>query len=470
LVTDGLIWRRLARVPVDIRTVEPSLAPRSLTPTEQAIVDYIAQGMVDAEIAVRLGLATSDVKHRITRMLQDFRLLHRRDLARWDPSQPPPPLEATDVRRGWPRMAATAGAILGVTLMLSFFLLEDGQDDAPRYEPGLVGIIRSDGGASGTGSLRPGHIILTSPPERWIPASVVPSSDGAENPGGTLAYGTDVSYDGGLDFVIIAEDDSGEAVGIDRVNSVVTLPLFRPPEGGTFRSGASDPWGRLLAAAYSHNAGRWLVWSVDGGATWSEPRRVRNNETAVGVVSSGVLVSTAGGSQMFALGFAREIVTFEGERIPFTVPGNAVQTTLGELAPGQLAWPGDHYDLYDETGSRVLTIEPPFEWNARITGFLSDPDGRPPRVFTARSFERNEEYVFLLEPDGEVVRIWNGNAGYPVAASGRYVIMRDCATWTDVPRCTVQRFDTVTGTVNGIVGLPYEGLPNILAVVSMASP
>jgi hypothetical protein len=195
---------------------------------------------------------------------------------------------------------------------------------------------------------------------------------------------------------------------------------------------------------------------------------VRNNETAVGVTSTGVLIGTDGTAGPGAIGFATEMITFESDRIAFLMPPGSVGVVLGELWPGVLVWPSDDLELVDLDGNSWQLASDELT-RARVTAFLPAAGGGIPRIMTARSRDRYTQYVLLADPDGTITRVWDGYVGDPVAASGRYVITRDCAMWTDVPRCTLNRLDPVTGTVNALTDLPYEGLADILAVVPIPS-
>jgi len=48
-----------------------------LTATDERILDYLAEGLHDAEIAVRVSLPINNVKARIARILQREHLLDR---------------------------------------------------------------------------------------------------------------------------------------------------------------------------------------------------------------------------------------------------------------------------------------------------------------------------------------------------------------------------------------------------------
>lgn len=61
---------------------EAPATPR-LTPSDELILDWLRSGLVDAEIAVRLGISNAEVKDRVERLVSRMGVRHREDL-RWN--------------------------------------------------------------------------------------------------------------------------------------------------------------------------------------------------------------------------------------------------------------------------------------------------------------------------------------------------------------------------------------------------
>ncbi|MGE5597156.1 MAG: hypothetical protein ACM3S1_14125, partial [Hyphomicrobiales bacterium] len=58
----------------------------ALTPGERRVFDYVREGVLDAEIAVRLGSTNAEVKHRIANILRALDLPDRAAIKTWDPA------------------------------------------------------------------------------------------------------------------------------------------------------------------------------------------------------------------------------------------------------------------------------------------------------------------------------------------------------------------------------------------------
>ena len=78
--------RQLGEVSGGYALPEPCAPPQgawdSLTPTERAIVDLVAQGLTNPEVAARLFVSRSTVKHHLAKVMHKTGLDSRVKLAR----------------------------------------------------------------------------------------------------------------------------------------------------------------------------------------------------------------------------------------------------------------------------------------------------------------------------------------------------------------------------------------------------
>lgn len=126
-----------------------------LTPAERRVLEYVREGTLDAEIAVRLGVPVGDVKTRIESMLRKLELRERSELATWTPGAPPPEpgpdvaedeadvIEPESEHGFRPRLmaASSLGAIVVAVCAIAAFLAFSGGSDPdpgrPTPEPTL---------------------------------------------------------------------------------------------------------------------------------------------------------------------------------------------------------------------------------------------------------------------------------------------------------------------------------------------
>jgi DNA-binding CsgD family transcriptional regulator len=120
----------------------PASADIGLTDSEQRLLDHIRAGLVDAEIAVRLGITNAEVKSRTERLATKLRVSGRDGLRHAtnheEPAPEPPrePLATTQWRRALMPLAVTAGLALAfVAGLLVASRSDDDPDAASAGEP-----------------------------------------------------------------------------------------------------------------------------------------------------------------------------------------------------------------------------------------------------------------------------------------------------------------------------------------------
>ncbi|MEX0782123.1 MAG: hypothetical protein WD557_05690 [Dehalococcoidia bacterium] len=115
-----------------------------LSPSEQLILDFVRQGMRDAEIAVRLGVSVGDGKERVAALIRKTGVPGRDGLAAWDGRA-----DSTDDPARWsrpPSLIPPAGqpeTIDEVSLEPRLVLLDDERNvgDAWPWGPRLPGLL-----------------------------------------------------------------------------------------------------------------------------------------------------------------------------------------------------------------------------------------------------------------------------------------------------------------------------------------
>lgn len=109
-----------------------------LTPSEEQLLEFIRDGRVDAEIAVRLGISNAEVKERTERLARKMRARDRAELRSGAPEEELAPADDTPRRTvrdstigRW--RAATAALAILVTAMAVFVFVTrgDGANEAP---------------------------------------------------------------------------------------------------------------------------------------------------------------------------------------------------------------------------------------------------------------------------------------------------------------------------------------------------
>ena len=178
-----------------------------LSPSEQLILDFVRQGMRDAEIAVRLGVSVGDGKERIDALVRKVGVRDRDDLAGWSGRAEAPP------RERWSRPAEPV-AVDGV------------QTEGPGE--GRLLVLDEDAGprASGLGPRLP-HLLFTASVAIAGIALLVVSTDGPASPENDLPELREDLYEQSLDNPLMRAHPEWflpiETVSDDELERVQTL-------------------------------------------------------------------------------------------------------------------------------------------------------------------------------------------------------------------------------------------------------
>lgn len=354
--------------------------PDGLTPPERRVLDYLREGTLDAEIAVRLGLPIGDVKDRIQRMLQKTGRRTRAELAVWVPDAPrePDPLSEAvigeyviglypesvapqDRRRRWGVALATVAAMLAIAAAAWFTWARESpppQSPPALYDSGerleYTEVVAAD-------DARHGAV----PPVRTASVALIDGIEVRE-----FRYEDPVPFPANTAMIVAMGcwQCDGPATSLVRLWSggdggVRTTVLFQPePGAGGFinfiRSYAVSPDGNSLAVALcSKEPCPWhdrtepggelaIHWSDDGGASWRIVGATPGWSQIAAVNRRGVLIATpALGADVPAtadyLYFPGGPVVFppvSGNVVPIGAAGDSVAWAV--LPNGPLILPG----------------------------------------------------------------------------------------------------------------------------------
>lgn len=316
---------------------------------DRFILDCVRGGLLDAEIAVRLGVPVGHVRARLEALFAAFGVTARAELAALPEGAAPLAVPAALA----PAVPLPLAALVRPPLVqVSPVPLPSpaGTTSAPAAVSGgrwfagaiapLAGVVLLFAAVAVAGSLhrRPGPFkmhpqddiytlviaqMMYAGQARSAPASPLPPPRDAWLPAGVPGMEPEnlasrpPAFPAGVSLVVLARcqlcDDPPD--GIDLVTSdgaggatVSRLLALAPGPGRHLTSAVAAPGGAVLAAvvceATTCDAGAGesaILRSVDGGATWPEVGRLPGAATAVGVLGDQVLVTRGGTSPRYLL-------------------------------------------------------------------------------------------------------------------------------------------------------------------------
>ena len=325
--------------------------PADLSPTDQRILALLAQGLHDAEIAVRVGLPVGDVKARVLALMQRQRLLDRAALVEWysaDSSTEPAELAANQ-DAGSRRALLVLGGVLVVAaaLVAALLLLTDG-----------------DGASSAANDRTPGGEVSPSP------TMVVPTA--------TIEPPPPLS----LDTIRAAQLGTGEALLVARRGEFFATEaidrLYLDPVDGTL---VVEPVWRVPEDWVGENPGfvQTIVPNAHGTrlAIGSAPTLVDGEVRAllvVGTVGEEFPRGAAMTPGYYPAFFAGRKVAIAptaddlrpawqlfdpatAEFTPMDVPPGATAGPIGWTERTGIIWPASQGDFIDASGQVVMHIE-----------------------------------------------------------------------------------------------------------------
>ena len=356
-----------------------------LSPAERRVLEYVRQGTLDAEIAVRLGVPVGDVKERVASMLQKLNLPDRAALAAWDPSQlpasqpravepvvtepaePAAPTPELPPRFSWRLDPGTMASLVIVALLvtgsLAYLLWPKSEEGTPAR--------------------------ASAPRGRWQTAvAVEPSPGGAATPGGSpvatitpvrrfdsLREGQPVTLPGTVQLLVLGPCPplSERCPGGERRLSwthwdagvPVGFPAFEPG-GERLVDAIASPGGEAIVVltclgqcSGREAEGQWrLHRSLDWGVTWETSPAATGPIAVAGLVGTDPIVMRPSGASVYD--FATNSYRDYSGRPPERLFHSAFDARLSLSDDGRRLLAAD--------GSPVL--DPRLPPGARIVSFL----------------------------------------------------------------------------------------------------
>ena len=317
-----------------------------LSPTEERILGYIAEGLHDAEIAVRVGLPVGDVKARVNVLMQRRGLRDRAAVVEWYGAGPlGEPEGLTAYEDSGSRRAVVLLAGVGVVvaaLLAAVLLLPEG--DSPASGADVEGPTPVFGdGATPTAAEEATPTATATPFDRYTI--------------GTGALTTGEAY------LVRRLDANQSTISIDRVyldplasETVVVDSAWTPPAGWP-----DDENGEPGYIAVSAQGTRMAVGTYGGvltvgtvGGAFSEPLQLPS--TYFPSFWAGDKVAIAPTSEGLVFGW-RLYDPGTGDLTQLQPPAGASAGPIGWTLRTGIIWPGNEGDFIDAGGKVVLHLE-----------------------------------------------------------------------------------------------------------------
>ena len=312
-----------------------------LSATEQRILEGLAAGLHDAEIAVRAGLTVGDVKQRITAILQREHLLDRGALLAWYRGEParerslPADASGRPLRlRPWFVPAVAAAAFAGGLLVALAFTWPSG-DSAAQAEP-------PDPTRAGGQEV---FVVNTAVPSTVSGVTRFP-----------LLVGNAVTIDAGFAPIVITYPDGADderSVAVDRLSLdpttrlVVSEPIWEQAEGQFLHTAIANDLGTLVAVHYNDGeGGAWVEVLTVGGELLSRDPAARDDE----------LVTFMGPAAVMRRGSSLNPYYIPGDGGAFDAPGSGFGDPLGWIPGAGLTWYGGNGYVLDGEGAELFRL------------------------------------------------------------------------------------------------------------------
>lgn len=346
------------------------------------VAGWVAQGLRDAEIAVRLGVSVGEARARRSR-------LHDRPAA---PSSlalaPPPPLPLSAPPRGVEeqtaagnRAAILAPAIIAAVLAAAggWWLLSAGSEPAPT---------RSVAGFA---------------PELLSTESAT-----------MLRQGPSIEFPDDLSLVVRTPDGSGAATALKRYyrpqgGDLQVEDILVAPAGSTIGRVVSDVDGWLLVAPIHSEASTAFLRSTDGGVSWEEQGSLEGQWEPVGVWEGETIAwrDRAGGLGEF-------VRVPSGDAFVPPYPGGGLPLAI--LAKGRLLWRVPGSGAIAE-GDGAVSASPEVGQGSYHEWLAPQPTGAATMIHwtgTSPATGEKESYVGIMTRRGAITQSWVGLPG-PIA-------------------------------------------------------
>ncbi|MFN0146306.1 MAG: LuxR C-terminal-related transcriptional regulator [Dehalococcoidia bacterium] len=163
--------------------------PELLTPSEQRVLEWLRDGLTNAEIAVRLGISPDGVKYHVSNMLSKLHLSGREELARWKPPRSAP------AKRLWlPVGLGSFLAVAGGVAIAGIVFYQAGDEPSAAATPAAVAQAATPTPGIQSPMCAPPDVALSMRVEPWFGSNLITVE--SENHGPACLSGTEVNIPG----------------------------------------------------------------------------------------------------------------------------------------------------------------------------------------------------------------------------------------------------------------------------------
>ena len=352
-------------------------------PPADPVAAWVAAGLRDVEIAVRLGVSVGEARERRARLHGER---PRSELA-LPASLPLPPSPApveealpdTDPPYRWHTAAAMA-VVAALAVAGGWWLLTAGSEPEPiRSVPPFI-------------------------------AQPTPGTDRAT----PLQRGPAIEFPDDLSLVVRVGTAAGGAQSLERIyrdaaGTIRREQMLAAPEGTTLGPVISDVDGWLLVAAINEREYTAFVKSLDGGVTWEPQGSLEGVWIPVGVWEGEPVAWRDAGR-----GLGQFVLVTSGEAFMPPYPDGSLPLAI--LAKGKLLWRAPGSGVIAE-GDRAPYSSPSIDQGSYHEWLAPQPTGTGTMIaWTGTSPVSGEEasYVGIMTRRGRVTQSWVGLPG-PVA-------------------------------------------------------
>jgi DNA-binding CsgD family transcriptional regulator len=350
-----------------------------LSPTEELILGYLADGLYDAEIAVRAGLTVEDLKSRIARVLQREHLLDRAALVEWwesgaesTPASALPPNESGR-GRSFVLVASIAAFVVVVLVAIALF---PGDDSPEPVSPEATIPARL---TTVTARFTAITVELGTPTSTARPTAT-PESVREVYTGNLLIR--DGNFNDSTALIFSRENDEGTASIVERVyvdpsdrSNIVTETIWEAPPGVHIIRGTTDWYGdrvALVTGATPSEQGPVQSLMVVGsiGGEFSDPISIRSAYFPHFFAGDSIAIAPTTTASVFGwLLYHPPSGNFEA----MWPPERAVAGPIGWTEQTGLIWPSDDGMFIDDKGNDLFQLEHEGSFPVSVEGAVIPP-------------------------------------------------------------------------------------------------
>ena len=358
------------------------------------VAGWVAAGLRDVEIAVRLGVSVGEARDRRARVhgeLPPDRSYPEPQRVAPEPLavSPAPAESVADAREAPSRWLTFVPliALAGLAVAGGWWLLSSGSEPEP---PRTI--------------------------ETFVPLPVPPTQTAMQ-----LQQGPSIPLPADLSLVVRVDDGAGGARALERIykdadGAIHRDELLAAPEGATIGRVVSDVDGWLLVAAIVRPDSTTFLHSLDGGVTWEEQGSLEGHWEPVGVWEGETIAWRDRGR-----GLGDFVRVPSGETFVPPYPDGSLPLAI--LAKGKLLWRAPGSGVIAE-GDRAPYSSPSIDQGSYHEWLAPQPTGAGTMISWSSESPasgESEQYAGIMTRRGQLTQSW---VGLPGTIAGR----RDGAT------------------------------------------